>query len=367
MNKYELRMKKEDFFQSTKNITASNIIVDGGQVTFKTNEISKFYFDQNNIDYELVETNGKKIRKKFKYHRPFLFGLILLISVIYINNYRISEIKFNEDTPINVNIETEILNKSRTLFFWTFCSIDYNEYAKNLRSEYPIYPWISVTKKGSVINVKIEEYDDQRMDITKEPLGNIIATKDSIIHSYQIYSGQNNLTLNKYVKKGDILISSCLSSNNNVYVTAKGIVLGEVFEEYNIIVNKKNTENIQTGRTTDYFQVNLFGNLFDFSKSNDFQNANIKETTKFNFFDIFSINKIIEKEKCDIIKPYTKKEAEEYAISLIEKNFTENTISNLEKIKNIEVLNVIENDESYTVKVLTKKIESIGKFVSLDE
>ena len=98
------------------------------------------------------------------------------------------------------------------------------------------------------------------------------------------------------------------------------------------------------------------------------QNYNHKNSTTltkkviFNIPYLLCVNKIEEYEKNDIIYTYDKESAVEYAATIIEDEFIKNKVLNDEKILRIQELVVIEDEESFKITFLIKKIESIGEF-----
>ena len=148
---------------------------------------------------------------------------------------------------------------------------------------------------------------------------------------------------------------------NNKIIGSQGLVLGYVYDKIYIDIPKE--ENIlEPGDYQGYYQLCLFGKSFNISKNNNYDNSSIKSNNIFNIFDFFSIKKIEERQNNDIIKKYTREEAQLKAVELIKKDFNSNKIHELEKIVDLVEYNYEENETSYCFTFITKKIVSIGEF-----
>ena len=106
----------------------------------------------------------------------------------------------------------------------------------------------------------------------------------------------------------------------------------------------------------------MFDNSFDINKNNNYLISDKNSNNIFNLFDFFSIKKIEEHEKNDIIKRYTRDEAVLEAQNRIINDFNNKRIYELEKITDIVEYNYNETDDLYCFTFIVKKIESIGEF-----
>lgn len=369
MNIYKVSVKSEDFFKISGKIVASSIIMEKNHVYFKTDKLSIDYLKTQNVEFEMLETLNSGIKKRLFLSRGFIFGIILFASILYLNSFRISDVVFNGEYLINQRIEEEIYNECTQLYFFKFADLDYESFSKKLRRKYLNYQWIEVTKKGSKVVVNITDFDDDRVSIKSETIGDIVASKDGVIRYFNIYQGGSNVEINKYVKKGEVLISSDLLFNkeqqNKQLVEAKGLVIADTYETVTMEIEKTRTETIYTGLKSNHYALTLFGKDYNINSKKSFDKFDAKENTIFNLFGTFKIKKIEELEKCDIIKTYTLEEAIELVSSVITEQFEENRTNELEKIMRLEVLTKKETNNSYVITMLVKKQESIGAFSPL--
>ena len=350
---YKISIDYDDYFANSTLFKAKNIEIVGDSIMFETDKETIDLIDNKNIRYMLHESKKEKIKGILKYKTGIFFGLFFAIFFVIMNTYRISTIEFSDNHPINSQIVSYIEQDSKRLLFLNFHKNNYQDLAKDIRSFYPEYEWVSISKKGSVIYVEIDQDDVIKKDDNTLKTGNIIAKKSGMIKEYAIYSGSSNLTVNTYVREGDILITG----------QAKGYVLATVYEQITININKEMVLNESTGKVMFYNQINLFGKEFNISKKENYADSYNITKNIFTIPYIISVNKIEEYEKNDIIFTYDKSSAVSYAQTIIEDNFNENKVLNQEEILLIENILTIENETGFEITFLVKKIESIGEFV----
>ncbi len=356
MNIYNIVMKKNTFFKYSNNIVAKSVRIDDGQVYFKTDNITKKFLDDNKISYKLEDSLKSKASKKICTNLVLILGAVIFILVVYINTFRISRISFNGNYLINKEIEALISSKYKHFLFWDFISEDLEEMSKDLRMKYSEYEWISTYKDGTTIYVIINDNNEVSNSTN---YGDIVATKDAIIRSYKVYNGKSMVKENQYVKKGDVLISG---NTNDVLTEARGVVLGTTFIEKTITIDKEDIISKESGLSYKYTLFSLFKNNFSIGKKNKYESYTTSKRLIFNFFDIFKIYKIEEKEICDIIKSYSFEEALNLAKENIYFDFSLTKRLDEEEIQKVELLRHDETDTAYSFRFLIKQVESIGEF-----
>lgn len=357
---YKIVMDKNDFFKIHNRIAVKELQINEDKAIFNVELGSLTILKDSGYSYKLIDSFKILLKKILSKYYLILIGLIFLFSILYINTFRIKKIEFNLVTPVNSKIEDDLKSRMRSLYFFDFLNIDYNEYSSELRREYSEYPYIEAYSKNNILYVNLfenEGYIDKTINDIK---GDIVASKDGIISEFYVYNGQSNLIKNKYVKKGDILISGTI---NNKMLTAKGKVFAYTYEKKIVDIPKVESVTYITDKS-NYYQINIFSKLINISKEKEFNNYNQSSDIIFNLFDIFSIKKIEEEEKNDIIEENDKDRAIEKGINIIKDDF--NSIKTLaeEEIVDIKCYNIIENENSYTIEYILKTKESIGEFVS---
>lgn len=358
INTYKISVDYDDYFANSSFITSRNIEVVGSSIMFYTDEESINYLNKNDVSYMLYEDKKESVKRFFINKSGIIVGLLVIAFLIIMNSFRISKIEFNAEYPINPLILEEIEGQARDVLFFTFHKNNYDKIAKDLRATYCEYEWISIEKKGSVVYINIEPTTTKEVKYDDGLIGNIIASKDGIVEEFVVFNGTSSLSSSMYVKKGDILING-----SDLNVGAKGYVLATTYEQVKIVVPKEIKLEEFSGQIEDYYQVELFSMKFDLFKKNEYLNSDFKSKNKFNIPYIFSVKKVEEYEKNDIMYIYDKKRAEAYARSVIENDFSNNKVLDSEKIIRLEMLKINEIDSLYEITFLVKKVESIGVFV----
>lgn len=363
--KYKLKMNKYDFYKVSAEIKAQNITTQDDFIIFETNEETKEKLQKSKYEVEVLTTSKKRTKSAAKKSIKYVVAALLFAGVIYINSFRVSKITFSKESPINEEIEEKINSRLKHLFFFDFIDLNYETFAKELREEYPMYPWINVSKKSSSINVYIYEYDDTYQNVGTETAGNIVAKKDAVIDTFNIFKGSSNIHMNQYVKAGEVLVSGFLNENSSSAVAAKAKIMGYTYETVSIEVLKKTNQTVLSGNKETFYRLGLFGLEYNFNYKGKYSTVDRESDEVFNLFSFLSIKKIEDYEKYDIMRTYTKEEAIEYAKSSIESSFEENKTLEEEKILNLECIGFSEDDEKYYLQVLCRKYESIGEFIKI--
>ena len=352
---YKISIDYDDYFANSQAFKASHIEVIGDSIMFYTDKETIDLIESKNIRYMLHYSKKGKVLTFFKYRTGIIIGLLCLVFLITMNSFRVSAIEFSGTYPINDEIQSYIESQNQQILFFDFHKNNYQNLSKDLRSVFNEYEWISISKKGSKLFVEIEPTTTKNITFDDEVTGNIVAKKSGIITEFAVFNGSSNLTANKYVKEGEVLISGQVSP-------AKGYVLATDYEQKIIEIPKQNTLNEFTGKTINYNQIRLLNKSINIKKVENFGVSELTVKSIFNIPYIISVNKIEEYEKNDIIYTYDKKTAITYAASIIEDEFTKSKVLNEEKILRLESLVVLEDSDSFKITFLIKKMESIGEF-----
>lgn len=354
--KYKISMSKDNFFKIHNKISCTDLTIVEDNAIFYVEDTVFNIIKDSKIPYSIIESLSMKIKRIISKYYLLMFGVFFLFSILYINTFRVNKIIFSIETPINDEIENTIKKSYRRLFMFDFTNINCNKLSMELQKKYIEYPYISVYQKNN--NIIVDIYDELNTIKADTNLsGYLVAKKDSIVDSYFVYGGSLEVYKNKYVKKGDVLISNTIASGG------VGLVLGYTYEKIELKINKK--ENIEelSGNNIKYQQLELFSNLININKDQSYKLYDYKEKVVFNLFDVFKIKEIEENEKSAIIKTYSEEEAIEIGKSIIIEAFNNNMISAREKIIDILHYNTTDNENSYSITYLVKKLESIGEFI----
>lgn len=357
---YKIIMDKNDFFKIHNRIAAKNLEIKEEKVRFEVELGSLSVLKESGYPYHLVDSFRIKLQFFIKQYYLVLIGVLFLFTILYINSYRVNTIRFNITTPINQSIEARIRQSFKRLFCFNFSNLNYTAFSKELRLEYVEYPYIEVYSKNNDILVEIYSYDDKYPDKSDNfSAGDIVAKKDGIVDSFYVYSGNSLISKNKYVKKGDVLISGSINNNS---VTSKGMVMAYTYEKVSLEIAKREETEAETDSRQSYYRLCFFNQGFSVNKKTSYGLFNSTEKNVFNLFDIFYVKKIEETEKNVIIKENDEDKAIEQAEQTVRANFEQNKVSDAEKIVELMTYDVNEGENSFTITFIMKKLESIGEF-----
>lgn len=357
INDYKISLTYDDFFANSNKIISEQIEVVGEAITFYTDKESIKYLEENNISYMLHESKSKNIKSFFINKSGMVIAVLLIMFIVYINGFRVSKITFNAEYPINPLVEEYISGQTKELLFFSFGRNNYNELASNLRSTFSEYEWISIDKKGSVLNVTILPSTTKDISYENLKVGNIVANKDGMVESFVVFNGTSLVHDKMYVKKGDVLVDGITSNTH-----AKGYVLATTFETVKIVVDKEEIKEEYTGIKSKYYILDIFSVKLNINKKKKYEKMDSKTHKVFTIPYIITLNQIEEYEKNGIMYVYDKDSAKEYAKSIILDDFSATRKLDSERVDRIEALSVTENKDSFEVVFLVKKIESIGVF-----
>lgn len=353
---YKIKMKKDDYFKISNKIISTNLEINDDEVTFEIEGGSYNILKRTNYDFKLIESLQSKIFRFLGRYGLLITGVMFLLSILYMNIYRVQSIEFNRETPINDDIEYRLKSSFRTLFCFDFCSLNYDDFSKDMRKKYFEYPFINVDCKNNVIHVYIANVDEINYNVESPLEGDIVAKKDGIVDVFYVYNGKSMVTKNKFVKAGEVLIEG----NQKV----SGLVMGTTYDKIEVEIPKRVREEVIAEEVSQYYDFSLFSMNFSLGKKQSFELYNKQENLVFNLFDFLSLKKIAETKKNAIIKTYSSVEAKKLTIKKIEDDFSSHQTNDLEKIVAITGTKEVEQEESYTFTFIVKKYESMGMFSS---
>lgn len=350
-------MKKSDFFKLHSKIAVKNLEIKDDYARFEVELGSYNIIKDSGYKYTLNDSFRIKFVSFVKTYYLLLIGILFLFSILYINSYRINNIIFSEETPINSKIEEKIKMSYKKLFFHNFSTIDCTKLSKELRGRYCEYPYINIVNKNNNIYVEIKRKNNEEYNFDDFTGKNIVAKKDGIIEKCLVYRGKSDIRKNEYVKKDDILINGSL---NNSSVSPCGLILAYTYEKVTIDVDKNIENEILTNNKQTFNRLCLFNEFFNLGRKYNFDIYDENINVIFNFYDVFSIQRIEEVEKNVIIKENTEDDAIEYAKKKVISDFESSKTIDEEKIIDTALYEVESHNDYYSVSLILKKLESIG-------
>jgi similar to stage IV sporulation protein len=175
----------------------------------------------------------------------FLIGIYVLSSLVW----RVG-IEGNETIPAQQIYEAAKEIGIKPLQ-WKSKLGEPEEMARRLQLRLPGTAWVGVEVKGTHVNIKIVE---AKIPDSRPLVGprNIVAAKNALVTQIFAEKGLPVVQPNKYVRKGDLLISGVLGDNGRQQtVAATGVVRGLVWYTSNIEVPLTQRSKVFTGESKD--------------------------------------------------------------------------------------------------------------------
>lgn len=319
---------------------------------------------------KIVRYYGKlRIIKRIKKDIFILSSLLISLLLIYtLSNviFKVEVIHSNKNIIKLVTKELEDNSIKKYKFVKNYQEI---EKIKNkiLEENKDTLEWLEIIREGTKYTIRVEE-----RIINNKPkdnkIYNIVASKNAVIKNIYAESGEKIRSINTYVKKGDIIISSdiTLPNNEKISKTASGKVQGEVWYNINIEYPYQYHEIKYTGNKKKVLVLNLLNkriSFFDFHKYKTF-NRNIKYIFNNN---ITPISLIYEDEyETNIINEvYDYNTAREKAITKAKEKILEK-YPNIKEITNIKIINEEDKKNKISLNLFVTCLEDITEYQEVD-
>jgi stage IV sporulation protein len=315
---------------------------------------------------KIVRYYGKlRIIKRIKKDIFILSSLLISLLLIYtLSNiiFKIEVIHSNNNIIKLVTKELEDNGIKKYKFVKNYQEI---EKIKNkiLEENKDTLEWLEIIREGTKYTIRVEE-----RIINNKPkdnkIYNIVASKNAVIKNIYAESGEKIRSINTYVKKGDIIISSdiTLPNNEKISKTASGKVQGEVWYNINIEYPYQYHEIKYTGNKKKVLVLNLLNkriSFFDFHKYKTF-NRNIKYIFNNN---ITPISLIYEDEyETNIINEvYDYNTAREKAITKAKEKILEK-YPNIKDITDIKIIKEEDKKNKISLNLFVTCLEDITEY-----
>ncbi len=348
--------------KNIKNISLKNsyfLEKKGDYYCFFTNDLSFINKDESN-----VFDNYKNIFSKiFKTNIISSLCILSILLMFLMSNFTIRELVFSNESYYNYNIYSDVNKYIKRVGPIFYLDKNVNDISNELRHKYYNFAYIGVRKVGSKLLIDIEKIKDVEENIIVQNKNcDLVSTVDGKIVGIEVEKGKTLISINQIVSKGDVLVSGNLNYNQNAsiennLVCAKGYVLIEyAYYEEVVIPKRLNTLKCDLTKNTNY-EVSIFGRKI-FKNTIDKDNNFIVEE------NIFIINKLFELKKLNIFnKSYeefliNQNDAKDAALTKIYFEFSEQKVSEKEKIELIKLVNSKHNEDNYVFCFLIKQIKN---------
>jgi len=360
MDNYMIVKIAKDDIAKVSGCEIKNLQRNDGEISFLTNKKSFQSIRDKISEIKYVNILKNKIKYIIKTYMISIISILIIMLLLINQSKSISNIEFINYNTYDSEVEEFIREKCKKIGPFYYLNTPINNINKELKQKFYYYEWISITKKGSIIEVNINK--QQNADLIKDEenvKGDLIASQDAIIKMYYVKKGVVLIKEMQAVNAGDVLVTGNLKYHIGQveYIKADGIVIGETLKYEIVKVEKKITNESRTGRIEVIKKIVFFD-----------QNPNVEshfkdyDVIKEEVFNISSFIKMIRYtiyEKSILIQEYTLEQALAFAKSKIQKDFTP---SKYETIKSIQLVRSEETEENFYFKFVVKKYENIAVF-----
>lgn len=311
-----------------------------------------------------------KVRKIINLNKFIIIFIILGLSVVIFLSNIVFEIEIvTNDFDMKEKILNELNDNGLKIYGFKKNYNDLQEIKNNILEKYKAQiDWLEIENIGTKYIVRYEpRIENPENEITN--LRHIIASKDAIIYSLDISSGQIIKNKKSYVKKGDIIVSGYIYLNDQIKdtVSAKGNVFGEVWYEVTVTYPLKYKEEKSTGRSKNVYVLKILNKNIELFNFKYYKEKKVTSNTilKSNLLP-FSLEKQYQEEIDIIDENNTVDQAIEKAVNLGSEKIKENLDEN-EFIIEHKILNQTNNDDSVTVKIFYSVCENITEYQEIEE
>lgn len=319
---------------------------------------------------KIVRYYGKlRIIKRIKKDIFILSSLLISLLLIYTLSNVIFKVEVIHSNKNIIKLVTKKLEDNGIKKYKFVKNYQEIEKIKNkiLEENKDTLEWLEIIREGTKYTIRVEE-----RIINNKPkdnkIYNIVASKNAVIKNIYAESGEKIRSINTYVKKGDIIISSdiTLPNNEKISKTASGKVQGEVWYNINIEYPYQYHEIKYTGNKKKVLVLNLLNkriSFFDFHKYKTF-NRNIKYIFNNN---INPISLIYEDEyETNIINEvYDYNTAREKATTKAKEKILEK-YPNIKDITNIKIINEEDKKNKISLNLFVTCLEDITEYQEVD-
>ncbi|MFD1018798.1 sporulation protein YqfD [Thalassobacillus hwangdonensis] len=195
---------------------------------------------------------------RFKSKKPLWFALFLTIGfLIFLSNVVWSVHINGLPEDLERKVEKSLSDHGVVPGAFSFKLDDPPTIQQKLLDDVPELLWIGVEKKGTayVLHGVEKTLVDKEKDETPS---NLIAGKKGLITRIYISQGRPMVTVNDYVKKGEILASAQLDENDETLVRAEGEVIAETWYKVEVTTPKVETIYTATGESENKYRMRVF-------------------------------------------------------------------------------------------------------------
>ena len=173
------------------------------------------------------------------YRKLSVIGVISFVLTVLLCNQYIFKVEIIGNNPSTTKLVNEVLNEngvgvgSRKNSYAQLNEI-YDDIKKHFKGK---IDYLNIYQEGSTLFVKYT--NSVGASRVKKNFENIYASKDGIIESIDVSSGNVMVKVNDYVKKGDLLVSNTVTSTSGVdkIIETQGVIKAYTYIDYEASVD----------------------------------------------------------------------------------------------------------------------------------
>ncbi|HZG73109.1 MAG TPA: sporulation protein YqfD [Chondromyces sp.] len=198
------------------------------------------------------------IWKRLMKNSGFLVGIGLFFILIAATSNTIWGIEIKGASPkmehaIRKELTEMGIKKGKPIFLQK----DVESIQKELSNEVEGITWIGVELKGTTYHFQVVEKNEPEKGKVQKPQ-HIVANKKAVITQMFVEEGQAVVKRNQLVKKGQLLVSGYIGSEENPKeVVAKGVILGETWYKTSVELPLESTFQVYNGNEVRKYHIKI--------------------------------------------------------------------------------------------------------------
>ncbi|MFS0780868.1 sporulation protein YqfD [Bacillus sp. 1P06AnD] len=270
----------------------------------------------------------------------FLIGFLLFILCLFLLSNVIWNIEIAGAKPETEHlIRKELTKMGVQKGKFQFAVGGSDDIQRQLTHEIGALTWVGVELKGTTYHLQVVEKKEPKRLPAKDRQ-NLVAGKKAIVKQLLVEKGKAVVQVNDFVQKGQLLVKGNINTNpntekNHVLIPAEGKVMGEVWYKADVQIPLKTHFSIFSGEeyTKRFIGVGKAALPFWGFKTPNYKKKVKEEVDKPLYFlgwELpFTYKTVTYRDKNDIVREYTKKEAlkkaQEIALNDLKKEIPKNS------------------------------------------
>lgn len=319
------------------------------------------------IHVEILDRSGlPAFLQRVKSQWGFIIGIILGLGLLYFLSNMIWHVEIRGASP---ELEYKLMKQLRELGVYEgglkFLVDDPQALQKTLTSLNEEITWIGVENDGTAFFFQVVEKERPEVE-GPEPPRHLVAKKEAVIVDYFVEKGEPVISINQFVKPGQILVSGLIGQEDAPeIVSAKGKVWGKTWYKSEAQVKMKaKTERLSGNKYEKRFlqigslRIPIAGMTFA-----DYNNKEVNEVIqRLKILDwqlplAFVEQTVYELETVEL--KYTEDEARKLAIEIAQKDVLKD-LSTDAKIVNHKILHERMENDTFKISILFDVVEDIA-------